>query len=99
MLKQLINGQYWNQIGCILCSQRWKSSIQSAKKRPGADCVSDHELLITKFQLKLKKAGKATGPFMYGLNQMPNDYTVEVMNRFKGWGLVDSAWRTMDRGL
>ena len=52
------DGQYRNQIDYILCSQRWRGSIQSAKTRPGADCGSDHELLITKFRLKLKKVGK-----------------------------------------
>ena len=52
------DGQHQNQIDYILCSQRWRSSIQSAKTRPGADCGSDHELLITKFRLKLKKVGK-----------------------------------------
>ena len=55
-------GQYWNQIDYILCSQRWRSSIQSAK-RLGADCGLDHELLIAKFRLKLKKIGKTTRPF------------------------------------
>ena len=63
--------------------------IQSTKARPGADCGSDHELLITKFRLKLKKVGKTTGSFRYDLNQMPNDYTVEVRNRFKGLDLID----------
>ena len=58
-------GQYQNQIDYILCSQRWRNSIQSAKTRPGADCSSDHELLIAKFQLKLKKLGKTTIPFRY----------------------------------
>ena len=72
----------------ILCSQRWRSSIQSAKTRPGADC-SDHELLIAKFRLKLKKVGKTTRPLMYDLNQIPYDYTVEVRNRFKGLDLID----------
>ena len=52
------NGHHRNQIDCILCSQRWRSSIQSAKTRPGADCGSDHELLIAKFRLKLKKVGE-----------------------------------------
>ena len=66
-----------------------RSSIQSAKTRPGADCGSDHELLIVKFRLKLKKVGKTTGPFRYDLNQIPNDYTVEVRNRFKGLALTD----------
>ena len=63
------DGQYRNQIDYILCSQRWRSSIQSAKTRPGADCGSDHELLIAKFRLKLKKVGKTTRPFRYDLNQ------------------------------
>ena len=73
----------------ILCSQRWRSSIQSAKTRPGADCDSDHELLITKFRLKFDKVGKTTSPFKYDLNQIPYDYTVEVRNRFKGLDLID----------
>ena len=54
-----------------------------------ADCGSDHELLITKFRFKLKKAGKTTRPFRYDLNQIPYDYTVEVRNRFKGLELID----------
>ena len=57
------DGQHQNQTDSILCSQRWRSSIQSAKTRLGADCVSEHELLIAKFRLKLKKVGKATRPF------------------------------------
>ena len=65
------NGQYCNQIDYILCSQRWRSSIQSAKTRPGGDCGSDHELLMAKFRLKLKKVGKTTRPFRYDLNQIP----------------------------
>ena len=73
----------------ILCSQRWRSSIQSAKTRPGAACGSDHELLIAKIRLKLKKIGKTTRPFRYDLNQVPYDYTVEVRNRFKGPDLID----------
>ena len=73
----------------ILCSQRWRSSIQSAKTRQGADCSSDHELLIAKFRLKLKKVGKTATPFRYDLNQIPYDYTVEVRNRFKGLDLTD----------
>ena len=63
------DGQHQNQIDYILCSQRWRSSIQSAKIRPGADFNSDHELLIAKFRLKLKKVGKTTRPFRYDLNQ------------------------------
>ena len=79
-----IDGQYWNQIDYILCSQRWRSSIQSAKTRPRADCGSDHALLIATFRLTLKKVGKTSTPFRYELNQIPDDYTVEVTNRFKG---------------
>ena len=63
--------------------------IQSTKTRPGADCGSDHELLITKFRLKLKKVGKTTRPFRYDLKQIPYDYTVEVRNRFNGLDLID----------
>ena len=83
------DGQHQNQNDYILCSQRWRSSIQSAKSRPGADCGSDHELLIAKFRLKLKKVGKTTRSFRYDLNQIPYDYTVEVRNRFKGLDLID----------
>ena len=83
------DGQYRNQIDYILCNQRWKSSIQSAKTRPGADCGSDHELLSAKFRLKLKKVGKTTRQFRYDLNQIPYDYTVGVRNRFKGLDLID----------
>ena len=78
-----------NQTDFILCSQRWRSSIQSAKTRLGADCGSDHELLIAKFRLKLKKVGKTTRPFRHDLNQIPYDYMVEVRNRFKGLDLID----------
>ena len=83
------NGQYRNQINYILWSQRWRSSIQSAKTRPGTDCGSDHELLTAKFRLKLKKVGKTTISFRYDLNQIPCNYTVEVTNRFKGLDLTD----------
>ena len=82
-------GQYWSQIDFILCSRRWRSSIQSAKTRPGADCGSHHELLIAKFRLKLKKAGKTSRPFRYDQNQIPYDYTVKVTNRFKGLDVID----------
>ena len=75
----------------ILCSQRWRSSIQSAKIRLGASCGSDHELLIAKFSLKLKKVGKTTRPFRYDLNQIPYDYTVEVTNRSKRLDLIDQV--------
>ena len=69
------------------------------KKRPGADCGSDHELLIAKIRLKLKKLGKTTRPFRYDLNQIPYNYTVEMTNRFKGLDLIESLknyeWRFM----
>ena len=91
------DGQHRNQIDYILCSQRWRSSIQSAKTRPGADCGSDHKLLIAKFRLKLKKEGETTRPFRYDLNQIPYDYTVEVTNRLKGLDLIEClknyGWR------
>ena len=78
-----------NQTDYILCSQRWRSSIQSAQSRPVTDCDSDHELLTAQFWLKLKKVGKTTRPFRYDLNQIPYDYTVEVMNRFKTFSVVE----------
>ena len=89
----------------IHCSQRWRSSIQSAKTRAGADCGSDHELLIAKFRLKLKKVGKTTRPFRYDLNQITYDWDfdiqVEAGNRFKVLGLTDRVPEelSMDRGL
>ena len=70
-------------------SQRWRSSIQSAKTRPGADCGSNHELLIAKFRLKLKEVGKTTRSLRYDLNKIPYDYTVEVTNRFKESYLIE----------
>ena len=87
------DGQNRNQTDYILCRQRWRSSIQSAKTRPGADCGSDHELLVAKFRLKLKKVRKTTRPFRYDLNQIPYGYTVEVRNRFKG---LDLIYRVLD---
>ena len=81
--------QHRYQIDCILCNQRWRSSIQSPKTRLGADCGSDRELLIAKFRLKLKKVEKTTRPFKYDLNQIPCDYTVEVRNRFKALYLIE----------
>ena len=68
-----LNGQYRNQIDYILPSQRWRSSIQSAKTRPGADFGPDHQLLIAKFRLKSKTLGKTTRLFKYDLNQVPYD--------------------------
>ena len=67
------DGQYRNKIDYILCSQRWRSSIQSTKTRSGADCGPDHELLFAKFRLKLKKVGETTSPLVYDLNQIPYD--------------------------
>ena len=73
--RTLPDGWHRNQVDFILCSQRWRSSIQSAKTRLGSDCDSDHELLIAKFRLKLKTVGKTTRPFRYGLNQIPWSYS------------------------
>ena len=73
----------------ILHRQRWRSSIQSAKTRPQADCGSDHELLIAKFKLKLKKVGKTNRPFRYDLIQIHYDSIVEVTNGFKGLDLIE----------
>ena len=93
------DGQHQNQIDYILCSQRLRSSIQSGKTRPGADCGSDHALLIAKFRLKLKKVGKTTRPSKYHLNQIPYDYTVGVKNSVKGLDLIEClknyGWRFM----
>ena len=74
---------------CILCSQRWRSSIQSEKNKTRSSCVSGHELLIAKFRLTLKKVGKTTQSFRYELNQIPYNYTVKVTNRFMGPDLID----------
>ena len=78
------------KVGEALYSQQ-KQDWESKKKktRLGADCDSDHELLIAKFRLKLKKVGKTTRAFRYDLHQIPYDYTVEVRNRFKGLDLID----------
>ena len=73
------------------------SFIQSVKTRLGVDSGSDHELLVAKFRLKLKKVGKTTRPFRYDLNQIPYDYTVDMRNRFKGLELIEClmnyGWR------
>ena len=93
------DGQCRNQIDYILCSQRWRSSLQSAKTRLRTDHGSDHELLIAKFRLKLRKTGTSTKPFRYDLNQILYDYTLEVTNRFKGLDLIEClmnyGWRFM----
>ena len=73
----------------ILCRERWRSSIQSAKTRQGADCGSDQELLIVKFRLKLKKVGKATRSFRYDQKKFPYNYIVKMINTFKGLDLID----------
>ena len=88
----LPDGQHQNQTDYIVCSQIWRSSIQTAKTSPGADCGSDHELLIAKFRLRLKKVGKTTGSFKYDLNQITYAYTVEVTNRFKVLDLYWELW-------
>ena len=91
------DGKHWNQIDYILFSQRWRYYIQSAKKGLGADSGSDHEHLIAKFRLKLKKVGKTTRPFRYDLNQIPSI----IQQKWQIQGIRSdrhSAWRTMDRG-
>ena len=93
------DGQHRNQIDYILCSQRWRNSIQSAKIRWGADCDSNHELHTAKFRLKLKKAGKTTRPFRYDLNQIPDDYKAEVRNRFKGLYLINRVTEELWMGV
>ena len=82
-------GQYRNQIDYVLCNQRWRSSIQISKTRPGADCGSDHELLLAKIRIKLKKTGKIIGPSRYDLSNISHEYTMKVKNRFEGLDLVD----------
>ena len=81
----------------FIAAKDGKSSIQSAKRRPGADCGLDHELLTAKFRLKLKKVEKTTRSFRYDLNQIPYNYPVEVTNRFKGLDLMEClknyGWR------
>ena len=78
--RELSNNTRWAipKSDYVLCSQRWRSSIQSAKTRPGADRHSDHQLLTAKFKLKLKKVGKTTGLIRYNVNQIPHESTVEV---------------------
>ena len=83
------DGQYRNQIDYIICLQRLRSSIQTAKAKLEGEFGSDHGLLIAKFRLKLKKAGKTTRPSRYDLNQIPYNYTVKLRNRFKGLDLID----------
>ena len=80
-----VDGQYRNQTDYILCRKRWRSSIQSAKTRLEAVCGSDHELLIAKFRLKLKKVEKTTRPFRYDLNQISSTFRKQ-----RSWHLVPS---------
>ena len=80
---------YTHSFGNRFWNPKWGWLLLAAKTRPGADCGSDHELLIVKFRLKLKKVGKTTRPFRYDLNQILYDYTVEVTNRFKGLDLIE----------
>ena len=82
------DSQYWNQSDYILCSQRWRSSIQSVKTRLGADCGSDHELLTANSDL-IEESRENTGPFRYDLNQIPYDYTGKVRHIFKGLDLIE----------
>ncbi|XP_062826063.1 craniofacial development protein 2-like [Anolis carolinensis] len=83
------DGQHRNQIDYIFCSQRWRTSIQSVKTRPGADCSSDHELLIAQFRIRLKRLGKIHRPVRYDLTNIPSEYAVEVKNRFQGLDLIN----------
>ena len=81
---------YFPDLEPVCCSMSsGSSSIHSAKTRPGTDCGSDHEHLIAKFRLKLKKVGKTTRTFSCDLNQIPYNFTVEVTNRFKGLDVTD----------
>ena len=79
------DGQHQNQVDYILCSQRWRNSIQSTKTRQGADCASDHEQLIAKIRIKFKKVRNTARPLRYNLNQIPYDYTVKVTNRSRDY--------------
>ncbi|XDA71171.1 hypothetical protein R6Z07M_001501 [Ovis aries] len=83
------DGQHRNQIDYILCSQKWRSFIQSEKTRPEIECGLDQELLIAKFRLNLKSVAKITRPFRYDLNQIPYNYTLEMRKRFQRINLID----------
>ena len=83
------DGQHRNQIDYILCSQRWRSFIQSEKTRPEIECGLDQELLIAKFRLNLKSVAKITRPLRYDLSQIPYNYTLEVRKRFQRINLID----------
>ena len=73
----------------FFAAENGEALYSQQKERPGANCGLDHELLIAKFTLILKKVGKTTRPFRYDLNEIPYDYTVEVTNRFKGLDLIE----------
>ena len=97
------DGQHQNQIDYILCSQRWRSSIQSTTTRPGADCVSDHELLIAKFRLKLKKVGSeetpgVTGKFGLGIQNEARQRLIEFYQE-KALVLVNTFFQQHNRRL
>ena len=88
---------FWRGVGVtgkLSIHPEWLQPSFWGSLRPGADCGSDHELLIAKFRLPLKKVGKTTRPYRYDLNQNPYDYTVEVRNRFKGTivRLFETPW-------
>ena len=85
------DGQHRNQTDYILCSQRWRSSIQSAKTRLEANCGSDYELLIAKFRLKLKKVGKTTRPFRYDLNQIPTLNKLRTLILVYSWAKASNT--------
>ena len=87
MLVAIIRSEEKKKV-CILQNCNCKS-LYFLINSTSVDCVSDHEILIAKFRLKLKKVGKTTRPFRYDLNHMPYDYTVELRNRFKGQDLID----------
>ena len=73
---------YINQIDYIICKQRWKSSLQSAKTLPGTDCGKDHEVITAKLKVKLKKNKAVQKPVKYNLNNIPEPYNIQVKNRF-----------------
>ena len=87
----------------VLCSQRWRCSIQSAKTRPGANCGKDHELLIAKFRLKLKKVGKTTRPFRYDLidliDRVPEELWMEVHDIVQELVMDREAWHAVIHGV
>jgi exonuclease III len=83
------NGLHRNQIDYILCQQRWKSSVQSTRTLPGADCGTDHELLVAGMRIKLKKVNRTSLPKRYDLENIPAKYAIEVRNRFSALDTVE----------